>query len=76
LNILNGLIVKKGVGLMAWCELCEEDHLELRKELTTIEFEGKVIEYCKEYCYCPVLDEKFFIAGQLDSNLAKIRKKL
>lgn len=55
------------------CELCGEEHLEIKKKIVKTELKGKFIEYESEYAYCPDLDEDILIGNMLDKNLNKMR---
>lgn len=59
--------------MFKYCNLCDENHLEIRKRIETTEFKNVEIEYESEFGYCPELDEEILIDGMLNKNLTKMR---
>ena len=55
------------------CDLCGEEHLEIKKRIVETELKGEAIEYESEYAYCPDLDENILIENMLDKNLNRMR---
>jgi len=55
------------------CELCGEEHLEIKNKIVETELKGEAIKYESEYAYCPDLDEDILIGNMLDKNLNRMR---
>jgi hypothetical protein len=57
------------------CKLCDEYHLELKKENRTANVKGELIEYEAEYYFCPELEEAFEDGELINKNLNNARYK-
>lgn len=55
------------------CRFCDEDHLEIKKEIREVEIKGKNIFYEAEYYFCPDLEEEFEEGELINLNLNRAR---
>jgi len=57
------------------CPFCEEDHeLEIYKELTKGNINGRIFEYVESFYFCPIEKERFGTGKMVEENLAEARK--
>lgn len=55
------------------CKFCDENHLEIRKEIREVEIKGRNISYEAEYYFCPDMEEEFEEGDLININLNRAR---
>ncbi|MGL5964540.1 MAG: hypothetical protein ACRC0F_02010 [Cetobacterium sp.] len=55
------------------CKFCDENHLEIRREIREVEIKGRKISYEAEYYFCPDMEEEFEEGDLININLNRAR---
>ena len=56
-----------------YCDICEEEHLEVRTEEVVGTVKGEKVSYITEYAFCPELEEEFEDEKMIEDNLFRMR---